>query len=396
MKASNPVVMIQGYRLLAAEMRGLGWDYPLHLGVTEAGEGEDGRMKSAIGIGTLLGDGLGDTIRVSLTEDPEYEYGPCNRLAELAGEQLEAKAREEQAAVPKFMDSRDVTTFDRRRGSLPEQRDDDVYDYRGLLHRDGSAYGAVSLAELQGCAALGGLGDAALFRALGALVDELPPGPDGVPKLLPRRDVATVDAILLREAPSADDADTLYPNQAAAGRGRALPYGQRRAEECAGTVAERRRADRALRLFTESRAGAVEAVSRKMRRERVGRDARRADGHVQHRRGVTGREGGALAVARVAAALRFVTAGGVGSKRGAPPARAAGHEEGRVSTFLRHARRRTARRRPRRRVAGRAGRPRRLRPELFAGDVLRAAAGVAHAQHEDGVRVLSLVRPDVI
>merc|ERR1719313_2060525 len=210
MKASNPVVMIQGYRLLAAEMYRLGWDYPLHLGVTEAGEGEDGRMKSAIGIGTLLGDGLGDTIRVSLTEDPEYEYGPCNRLAELAGEQLEEKAREEQAAVPKFMDSRDVTTFDRRRGSLPEQRDDDVYDYRGLLHRDGSAYGAVSLAELQGCAALGGLGDAALFRALGALVDELPPGPDGVPKLLPRRDVATVDAILLREAPSADDADTLY------------------------------------------------------------------------------------------------------------------------------------------------------------------------------------------
>ena len=53
--------------------------------------------------------------------------------------------------------------------------------------------------------------DAALFRALGALVDELPPGPDGVPKLLPRRDVATVDAILLREAPAADDADTLRP-----------------------------------------------------------------------------------------------------------------------------------------------------------------------------------------
>merc|ERR1719201_1439237 len=92
--------------------------------------------------------------------------------------------------------------FDRRRGVLPEQRGADVYDYRGLLHRDGSAYGAVSLAEVQGCAALGGLGDAALFRALGALVDELPPGPDGVPKLLPRRDVATVDAILLREAPS--------------------------------------------------------------------------------------------------------------------------------------------------------------------------------------------------
>lgn len=54
-----------------------GYDYPLHLGVTEAGEGEDGRMKSAIGIGSLLLDGLGDTIRVSLTEDPEYELEPC-------------------------------------------------------------------------------------------------------------------------------------------------------------------------------------------------------------------------------------------------------------------------------------------------------------------------------
>ena len=62
MKASNPVVMVQAYRLLAAEMYKLGWDYPMHLGVTEAGEGEDGRMKSAIGIGTLLADGLGDTV----------------------------------------------------------------------------------------------------------------------------------------------------------------------------------------------------------------------------------------------------------------------------------------------------------------------------------------------
>lgn len=60
-----------------------GWDYPLHLGVTEAGEGEDGRMKSAIGIGALLMDGLGDTIRVSLTEDPEFELNPCSNLAEV-------------------------------------------------------------------------------------------------------------------------------------------------------------------------------------------------------------------------------------------------------------------------------------------------------------------------
>ncbi|XP_021999719.1 4-hydroxy-3-methylbut-2-en-1-yl diphosphate synthase (ferredoxin), chloroplastic-like isoform X2 [Helianthus annuus] len=83
MKASNPVIMVQAYRLLVAEMYVRGWDYPLHLGVTEAGEGEDGRMKSAIGIGTLLQDGLGDTIRVSITEPPEEEIDPCRKLANL-------------------------------------------------------------------------------------------------------------------------------------------------------------------------------------------------------------------------------------------------------------------------------------------------------------------------
>lgn len=80
MKASNPLVMIQSYRLLVVEMMKLGWDYPLHLGVTEAGDGEDGRVKSAIGIGSLLLDGIGDTIRVSLTEDPWFEIDPCKRL----------------------------------------------------------------------------------------------------------------------------------------------------------------------------------------------------------------------------------------------------------------------------------------------------------------------------
>lgn len=84
MKASNPQVMIKAYRLLAAEMMKLGWDYPLHLGVTEAGEGEDGRVKSAIGIGALLLDGLGDTIRASLTEDPWFEIDPCQRLVTFA------------------------------------------------------------------------------------------------------------------------------------------------------------------------------------------------------------------------------------------------------------------------------------------------------------------------
>ncbi len=80
MKASNPKVMIEAYRLAAARMSELKMDYPLHLGVTEAGEGEDARIKSAIGMGSLLADGLGDTIRVSLTEDPWYEIPVCREL----------------------------------------------------------------------------------------------------------------------------------------------------------------------------------------------------------------------------------------------------------------------------------------------------------------------------
>ena len=81
MKSSNPLVMVQAYRLLINHMmEEFGECYPLHLGVTEAGDGEDGRIKSAIGIGTLLEDGIGDTIRVSLTEDPEFEIPVCKDL----------------------------------------------------------------------------------------------------------------------------------------------------------------------------------------------------------------------------------------------------------------------------------------------------------------------------
>ena len=81
MKSSNPQVMVQAYRLLIHTMLNeFGEAYPLHLGVTEAGDGEDGRIKSAIGIGTLLEDGIGDTIRVSLTEDPEFEIPVCRDL----------------------------------------------------------------------------------------------------------------------------------------------------------------------------------------------------------------------------------------------------------------------------------------------------------------------------
>ncbi|HMN33164.1 MAG TPA: (E)-4-hydroxy-3-methylbut-2-enyl-diphosphate synthase [Chitinophagaceae bacterium] len=84
MKSSNPHVMIEAYRLLVKHMQNeFDECYPLHLGVTEAGDGEDGRIKSAIGIGTLLNEGIGDTIRVSLTEDPEFELPVCENIIDL-------------------------------------------------------------------------------------------------------------------------------------------------------------------------------------------------------------------------------------------------------------------------------------------------------------------------
>ena len=84
LKASNPKVMIEAYRLAVSKMHSHGMNYPLHLGVTEAGDGEDARIKSAIGIGTLLNDGIGDTIRVSLTEDPVHEIPVAQALAQKA------------------------------------------------------------------------------------------------------------------------------------------------------------------------------------------------------------------------------------------------------------------------------------------------------------------------
>ncbi|MCH8474382.1 MAG: (E)-4-hydroxy-3-methylbut-2-enyl-diphosphate synthase [Opitutales bacterium] len=94
MKASNPKVMIEAYRLLVHQMEKEAMFYPLHLGVTEAGDGEDGRVKSAIGIGSLLTDGLGDTIRVSLTEDSVYEIPVARALADKAMSQWTAKQQE--------------------------------------------------------------------------------------------------------------------------------------------------------------------------------------------------------------------------------------------------------------------------------------------------------------
>ena len=110
MKASNPKVVIECYRLLAARLAELGpdWNYPLHLGVTEAGEGEDGRIKSAIGIGALLCDGLGDTIRVSLTEDSIHEIPVCEELLRLTPRLVHT------APVPELPVPFDPYTFTRR------------------------------------------------------------------------------------------------------------------------------------------------------------------------------------------------------------------------------------------------------------------------------------------
>ncbi len=100
MKASNTMVMVQATRLLVAKMTDEGMNYPLHLGVTEAGEGEDGRIKSAVGIGTLLADGIGDTIRVSLTEPPECEIPVAKMLTGYFSERTNHPKIEEFGSLP--------------------------------------------------------------------------------------------------------------------------------------------------------------------------------------------------------------------------------------------------------------------------------------------------------
>jgi (E)-4-hydroxy-3-methylbut-2-enyl-diphosphate synthase len=103
MKSSNPLVMVQAYRLLIQKMNDeFGVCYPLHLGVTEAGDGEDGRIKSAIGIGTLMEDGIGDTIRVSLTEDPEFEIPVCKDLVKRYEGKLHPDPTESSASFLKI------------------------------------------------------------------------------------------------------------------------------------------------------------------------------------------------------------------------------------------------------------------------------------------------------
>jgi (E)-4-hydroxy-3-methylbut-2-enyl-diphosphate synthase len=194
MKASNPLVMVQSYRLLASEMYRLNWDYPLHLGVTEAGEGEDGRMKSAVGIGTILADGLGDTVRVSLTEDPEFEYEPCNRLSEMAEGRLaslntDAAAR--QKAVKKYVDTRDITAYHRRVGVLPSKKEGEMVDVSLFLNPNGSMMSTVLPWQLAKDSA------PYLYKELGF---KTAVG-------MPFKDIATSDSIFMRTLPGSDDVD---------------------------------------------------------------------------------------------------------------------------------------------------------------------------------------------
>jgi (E)-4-hydroxy-3-methylbut-2-enyl-diphosphate synthase len=117
MKASNPKVMIEAYRLLVARLTAEGddWNYPIHLGVTEAGDGEDGRIKSAIGIGSLLADGIGDTIRVSLTEDAIHEVPVARAMARPFNERPPTPA---ETGSEQFVPSYDPFSYERRK-SLP-------------------------------------------------------------------------------------------------------------------------------------------------------------------------------------------------------------------------------------------------------------------------------------
>ena len=103
LKASNVQTMIMANRLMVSEMQQNGWDYPLHLGVTEAGNGVEGRIKSAMGTGTLLAEGIGDTIRVSLTENPENEIPVARRLVQLYG-----RNRRTEISTAKIMDYADL------------------------------------------------------------------------------------------------------------------------------------------------------------------------------------------------------------------------------------------------------------------------------------------------
>lgn len=144
MKSSNPQVMVQAYRLLIRTMEDeFGACYPLHLGVTEAGDGEDGRIKSAIGIGALLEDGIGDTIRVSLTEDPEFEIPVCKDLVK----RYEDRTATNTPAIPP-VDKVPYSPFEYRR--RPSQAVTNIGDHHvPVVVADFMKAGSISRTDLQ-------------------------------------------------------------------------------------------------------------------------------------------------------------------------------------------------------------------------------------------------------
>lgn len=112
MKSSNPQVMVKAYRLLVEKMVAENMNYPLHLGVTEAGDGEDGRVKSAVGIGSLLEDGLGDTVRVSLTEEPEYEIPVAQALVKRYSLRAAQQETNAQPAIVNLSGNTDTKAYE--------------------------------------------------------------------------------------------------------------------------------------------------------------------------------------------------------------------------------------------------------------------------------------------
>ena len=210
MKASNPKVMIQAYRLLVARMDEVGMTFPLHLGVTEAGNDEDGRIKSAVGIGALLDDGLGDTIRVSLTEEPEAEIPVAVRLA----------APYQDAAERQFID----------RGAEPDPRETrNPYAFTRRLSTEASAGawsvgGRETVRALQAISTTNGTAPASLVERAVALATAARPGapaPDAVE--LPgdtaeqRAELRNLAVRLATEAPSVSVAVRLTPDAERAG-----------------------------------------------------------------------------------------------------------------------------------------------------------------------------------
>nr|AXL95196.1 1-hydroxy-2-methyl-2-(E)-butenyl-4-diphosphate synthase [Babesia orientalis] len=188
MKSSNSFVMVHAYRLLVNEMYKRGWNYPIHLGVTEAGSVDDGRIKSAMGIGAMLLDGIGDTIRLSLTEDPWLELPPGRKLLQY----IESVTKEEKVETHKprlRSDFRDFNNIARREidyGVSPLDFDD---GRKTLLNRDGSV----------GCFVTGeDLADPlTLYKALNVVMK------DG----LPQRGLKSVDFIYMENTPLFHDSN---------------------------------------------------------------------------------------------------------------------------------------------------------------------------------------------